>query len=29
MEANERFKRFLDYGIDIANGGTGRPAAAR
>jgi hypothetical protein len=29
MKADERFARFLDYGIDIAHGGTGRrPAAA-
>jgi hypothetical protein len=28
METDDRFKRFLDYGADIANGGTGRPAAA-
>jgi hypothetical protein len=27
MQAEERYKRFLDYGIDIANGGTGRPPA--
>jgi hypothetical protein len=27
VQADERFARFLNYGIDIANGGTGRPAA--
>jgi hypothetical protein len=27
METDARNKRFLDYGRDIANGGTGRPAA--
>jgi hypothetical protein len=27
MQAQERFARFLNYGVDIANGGTGRPPA--
>ena len=27
IQTDERFARFLNYGIDIANGGTGRPAA--
>jgi hypothetical protein len=27
MQIDARFKTFFDYGTDIANGGTGRPAA--
>lgn len=28
-EAEARYRRFLDYGIDIADGGSGRPRAPR